>query len=107
MLVIRIQRIGRTHLPVYRLVVQDSRRHPLSGRVVAEVGSYDPKTKKAVLDKEKIEKYLSNGAQPSTRVAKILSDNKVKLPDWVKMAPKKSAKAKHPEKRRKSAIIEA
>ncbi|MBQ3318543.1 30S ribosomal protein S16 [Candidatus Saccharibacteria bacterium] len=107
MLVIRIQRIGRTHLPVYRLVVQDSRRHPLSGRVVAEVGSYDPKTKKTVLDKEAIEKYLKNGAQPSTRVAKILSDNKIKLPDWVKAAPKKTAKVKHPEKRRKSAIIEA
>ena len=33
MLAIRMQRNGRTHLPVYRIVVQESQRHPLSGRV--------------------------------------------------------------------------
>jgi len=64
MLAIRMQRNGRTHLPVYRIVVQESQRHPLSGRVVAEVGSYNPETKETVLDKEKIEFYLKNGAQP-------------------------------------------
>ena len=55
MLAIRMQRNGRTHLPVYRIIVQESQRHPLSGRVVAEVGSFDPITKKTVLNKEKIE----------------------------------------------------
>ena len=49
MLAIRLQRNGRTHLPVYRIIVQESQRHPLSGRVVAEVGSFDPKTKKTVV----------------------------------------------------------
>ena len=37
MLAIRMQRNGRTHSPAYRIVVQESQRHPLSGRVVAEV----------------------------------------------------------------------
>ena len=102
MLAIRMQRNGRTHLPVYRIVVQESQRHPLSGRVVAEVGNYNPETKKVVLDTEKVEFYLKNGAQPSTRVARVLKLEGVKLPAWVKEAPKKQAKAKHADKLRKN-----
>ena len=102
MLAIRMQRNGRAHYPTYRIVVQEAQRHPLSGRVVAEVGNYNPATKALTLDKELVEKYLKNGAQPSTRVAFILKKNKIKLPDWVKLAPKKSAKAKHADKLRKN-----
>jgi small subunit ribosomal protein S16 len=102
MLAIRMQRNGRTHYPTYRIVVQEAQRHPLSGRVVAEVGNYNPDTKALTLDKEAVEKYLKNGAQPSTRVAFILKKNGVKLPDWVKLAPKKSVKAKHADKLRKN-----
>ncbi len=107
MLAIRMQRNGRTHLPVYRIIVQESQRHPLSGRVVAEIGSFDPQTKKLTLDKEKVEFYLKNGAQPSSRVAFILKKNKIKLPSWYKEAPKKSAKAKHADKLRKNQPKEA
>ena len=78
MLAIRMQRNGRAHYPTYRIVVQESQRHPLSGRVVAEVGNYNPATKALTLDKELVEKYLSNGAQPSSRVAFILKKNGVK-----------------------------
>lgn len=102
MLAIRLQRNGRTHLPVYRIVVQESQRHPLSGRIVAEVGNYNPHTKKTVLDNEKVEFYLKNGAQPSSRVARILKLNNVKLPDWYKEAPEKKAQAKHADKLRKN-----
>ncbi len=102
MLAIRMQRNGRTHSPVYRIVVQESQRHPLSGRVVAEVGNYNPAAKSCVLNKEMVEKYLSNGAKPSSRVAFILKKNGVKLPKWYKEAPAKSAKAKHADKLRKN-----
>ena len=102
MLAIRMQRKGRAHAPTYRIVVQESQRHPLSGRVVAEVGNYNPETKALTLDKEAVEKYLKNGAQPSTRVAFILKKNGVKLPKWVKLAPKKKAAAKHADKLRKN-----
>ena len=102
MLAIRLQRNGRTHLPVYRIIVQESQRHPLSGRVVAEVGNFDPHTKRTVLDKEKVEFYLKNGAQPSTRVARVLKLEGVKLPAWVKEAPEKHATAKHADKLRKN-----
>lgn len=102
MLAIRMQRNGRTHYPTYRIVVQESQRHPLSGRVVATVGHYNPHTKSLTIDKPTVEKYLNNGAQPSSRVAYILKSEGVKLPDWVKEFSKKSAKAKHADKLRKN-----
>lgn len=102
MLAIRMQRNGRVHLPMYRIVVQEAQRHPLSGRVVAEVGNHNPHTKTTVLDREKIEFYLKNGAQPSSRVARILKAEGIKLPDWYKEPAEKHATAKHADKLRKN-----
>ena len=92
MLTIRMQRGGRSGHPQYRVIVQDSRFSPTSGRIVAQVGTYNPHSKETTLDTAKIEGYLTNGAQPSDRVASILRTNGVKLPSWVKVAtPKTSA----------------
>lgn len=107
MLAIRMQCKGRTHYPVYRIVVQESQRHPLSGRIVADLGSFNPHTKEVTLDKEKVEFYLKNGAQPSTRVARVLSKNGIKLPAWVKAASEKHASVKNPDKLRKNQPKEA
>lgn len=102
MLAIRMQRNGRVHAPVYRIVVQEAQRHPLSGRVVAEVGNYNPETKRVVLDKEKVEFYLGHGAQPSSRVAYVLKKEGIELPKWYKEAPQKHKQAKHADKLRKN-----
>jgi small subunit ribosomal protein S16 len=108
MLAIRLQRVGRKAYPTYRVIVQDAHRHPSSGRIVAQVGSFNPHTKNVTLDKEAIEKYLGNGAQPTTRVVKLLQDAKIKLPSWVEL-PKVDAKkaTRHPEKLRKNQPKEA
>ena len=102
MLAIRMQRKGRAHYPTYRIVVQESQRHPLSGRIVAEVGNYNPATKALTLDKALVEKYLSNGAQPSSRVAYILKKNGVELPKWYKERAERHAEPKHADKLRKN-----
>ena len=102
MLAIRLQRNGRKGLPLYRIVVQEAQRHPLSGRIVAQVGTFNPHTKAVVLDKDTAQKYLNNGAQPSTRVVRILKAEGVKLPKWVDEGTKKAAKAKHADKLRKN-----
>lgn len=102
MLAIRLQRLGRKGYPTYRLAVQEARRHPSSGRVVAYVGSYNPHTKEVKLDAEKVEFYLKNGAQPTPRVAKLLKENKVKLPEWVALKTKKESPVKNSEKLRKN-----
>lgn len=103
MLAIRLQRLGRKGYPVYRLAVQESQRHPSSGRVVAYVGSYNPHTKEATIQVADAQKYLDNGAQPTPRVVKLLKDAGVKLPKWVKQPEIGKAKAiKNTEKLRKN-----
>jgi len=103
MLAIRLQRVGRAGYPTYRLAVQESQRHPSSGRVVAYVGSYNPHTKDAHVQVELAQKYLDNGAQPTPRVAKLLKEAGVKLPKWVKDVTADKQKAiRNPEKLRKN-----
>jgi small subunit ribosomal protein S16 len=100
MLVIRMQRTGRKGHAMFRVVVQDSRRTPTSGKVVAQLGSYDPHSKKITLDKERAQHYLDHGAQPSERVARLLKAEGVKLPGWVKLATKKESPVRNADKRR-------
>ena len=100
MLAIRMQRTGRKGHAMFRVVVQDARRTPTSGKVVAQLGSYDPHNKSLTLNKEKAGFYLEHGAQPSDRVAVLLKQEGVKLPKWVKMPDKKEQKVRNPEKRR-------
>ena len=102
MLAIRLQRIGRKGYPVYRLAVQESQRHPSSGRVVAYVGNYNPHTKDAHVQVELAQKYLDTGAQPTPRVVKLLKDAGVVLPKWVKDVPAKQKSIRNPEKLRKN-----
>ena len=103
MLAIRLQRLGRKAYPVYRLAVQESNRHPSSGRVVAYVGSYNPHTKESNVNVELAQKYLDNGAQPTPRVVKLLKDAGVKLPKWVKeFDGSKSKTTRNAEKLRKN-----
>lgn len=100
MLAIRMQRTGRKGHAQFRLVVQDSHFHPSSGRVVAYVGSYNPHTKDTKLDGQKISAYLDNGAQPSDRVAKLLTKEGIKLPDWFQAAAPKNKTVRNADKRR-------
>ncbi len=103
MLAIRLQRIGRAGYPVYRIAVQESQRHPSSGRVVAYVGSYNPHTKQVNVQTELAQKYLDNGAQPTPRVVKLLKAEGVKLPKWVKeFDTSKQGAIKNVEKLRKN-----
>lgn len=103
MLAIRMQRTGRKGHAMYRVVVQDSHRQPTSGRVVANLGSYDPHTKKTTLDTVQAATFLKNGAQPSDRVVKLLQAQKVALPEWVKVTSAKKIKTiKNTEKLRRN-----
>ena len=103
MLAIRLQRLGRKGYPVYRLAVQESQRHPSSGRVVAYVGSYNPHTKEVNVQVEDAQKFLDNGAQPTPRVVKLLKGAGVKLPSWVKQVSEDKKKPiRNDEKLRKN-----
>ena len=102
MLAIRLQRTGRKGHAQFRVVVQDARRTPTSGRYVYLLGNYDPHSKVINIDKEKADYYLQNGARPSDRVARLLKAEGVKLPSWVQLEAKQVAKTRNPEKLRKN-----
>lgn len=73
---IRLSRGGRKSRPFYRIVVADSRM-PRDGRYIERVGTYNPllndqDENRINLVKERIEYWLSQGAQPSERVAMFL-----------------------------------
>ncbi len=103
MLSIRLQRVGRKGHAVYRVIVQDSHRQPTSGNIVTQVGTYDPHTKEVKIEKEKVETYLKNGAQPTPRVVTLLQAEKVTLPKWVVIPGKNKTKTiKNSEKLRRN-----
>lgn len=91
MLTIRLQRTGRSGHAQFRIVVQESRLSPTSGKIVTQVGHYNPHTKNVVVDSEKAGFYLENGAQPSPRVVSIFQKEGIKLPSWVE-APQSDKK---------------
>ena len=69
----RLTRMGKKKAPLYRIVVADS-RNARDGKVIDEVGTYDPTKDPSVFDvkEESIKKWLGNGAQPTETVGKIL-----------------------------------
>ena len=72
---IRMKQFGRRHRPFFRVCVTDART-PRDGRVLEEVGYYDPMVPetdaRAVLRGDRIDYWLSVGAQPSDKVAVLI-----------------------------------
>ena len=77
MVTIRLSRGGSKKRPFYHLNVTDSRK-ARDGRFIERVGFFNPvargQEERLRLDGERIEYWLSKGAQPSDRVAKLLKD---------------------------------
>lgn len=102
MLAIRLQRKGRKGDPFYRIIVQEARRHPSSGRLVRQIGTFNPHTKETNLDKDDAKYFLEHGAQPSNRVAVLLKSEGVKLPSWVTIEKNEKRAIRNPEKLRRN-----
>ena len=73
---IRLARHGAKKRPYYRIVVADPRK-PRDGRFIEEVGRYNPCVSPSMVtfDKERIDYWLSVGAQPTDTVARLLENN--------------------------------
>ncbi|MBR2263738.1 MAG: 30S ribosomal protein S16 [Clostridiales bacterium] len=73
MVKMRLKRMGSKGAPFYRIVVADS-RYPRDGRFIEEVGIYDPTKEPSVIqiNQEAASKWLSQGAQPTDTVKKLL-----------------------------------
>jgi len=70
---LRLTRVGKKKQPQFRIVAADS-RSPRDGRFIEILGHYNPRTDPSELtvDNDKAVKWLSDGAQPSERVRKLL-----------------------------------
>ena len=73
MLKIRLRRTGARHQPSYRVVVADSRA-ARDGAFIDYLGHYNPRTDPPTIsiDQEKVEKWISVGAQPTDSVKQLL-----------------------------------
>ncbi len=81
MLKLRLSRGGTKKRPVYKVVVADS-RFARDGRFIEKVGFFNPllpkeKKERIGLETERIKYWLGQGAQPTTRVARILGENEL------------------------------
>ena len=74
MVKIRLQREGKKKAPFYHIVVADS-RSPRDGKIIEQIGTFNPMTEPStiVIDKEKLEKWISNGAKPTDSVKNLIA----------------------------------
>lgn len=93
---LRFKRLGRSNLPFFRLNAVDSRA-PRDGRVIEELGYYDPRNKDAakqfVVKLERCQYWLDCGAVPSETVSSLLKKSglehkQLRLPKPGKPKPK-------------------
>lgn len=112
MLSIRLSRIGKKKQPHYRIVVMEKTRDPWAD-YVEKLGHYNPRTKELVLDKERAEYWLSQGAEATTAVhnmfvtEKLIKADKIAVSHITKKRKAKIDSAKTAEEEAKKATEEA
>ena len=74
---IRLRREGARNRPYYKVVVADS-RSPRDGKFIEIIGTYDPKKPdhNSTLKLDRIDHWISQGAQPSDTVRSLIKKNK-------------------------------
>ena len=98
--VIRLMRAGAKKRPFYRMVAADSRRQR-DGRFLEILGHYNPLVKpyELVVHKDKVESWISKGAQPSEQAASLLRSLGITMVNASKPTKKVDGAAKKPVKR--------
>jgi small subunit ribosomal protein S16 len=93
---IRLKRLGRKHRPYFRIVAIDSRQ-PRDGRVIEELGSYDPMVKdtneRVKFKPDRMKYWLGVGARPSEHVAVFIKKYMKKLEEQAAAPPPAPAEA--------------
>ena len=98
MLRIRLQRVGRKHEPVFRVVLTDSKNSTKSGRLLEVLGSHDPRHKDLThLDVDRIKHWMSMGAKPTDTLHNMFISKKIISGKKINVLPKKTVPAKEGE----------
>ena len=97
---IRMKRLGCKHRPYYRIVAIDHHQ-PRDGRIIEELGSYDPMIKntdeRVKLRPERLKYWMSVGAKPSENVEMLLKKYMAKFEQQATEAAAPPADAPTPE----------
>ncbi|MCK9445568.1 30S ribosomal protein S16 [bacterium] len=93
MLVIRLFRTGKKKQPSYKVVVTDRNNPPQGGKFVEQVGFYNPLTKEKTFKSERIQYWMSVGAQPSDTAYNLFINENIIKGDKKKIVYKKRKKA--------------
>jgi len=72
MLMIRFQRIGRTNDPSFRIVLLEHARAARTGKIIEQLGTYNPRTKAFSIDDVSVKEWIGKGAQPTDTVRNLL-----------------------------------
>lgn len=97
MVKLRLQRIGKKNSPAFRIVaIQSSNK--AKGEVLEFLGNYNPFTKKVNITKDRVEYWLSQGAQPSETMKNLLIKQ-----DMLKADKEKHVYHKQPGKKKAAA----
>lgn len=107
MLVIRLTRVGKKNQPAYRVVLTEQ-TNPVNGKFIEILGSYNPREKTKSLKAERIQYWLSRGAQLSDTVHNLLVNEKIitgpKVRAW---RPKKKTQEANKAKAATEAVVDA
>ncbi len=95
MLIIRLKRTGRTNDPSFKIVVGEKIYSPKSGKHLAYLGSYNPKTKATVIDADAVKNWISKGAQMSGTVNNLFINKGIIQGKKVNVLPKKTVPKKN------------
>lgn len=94
MLMIRLQRVGRKNEPSFRLVLTDSKNAAKSGKFLEILGSHNFRKDGTILKAERINHWISMGAQVSDTAHNLLVTNKVLTGKKKNVLPKKTVPKK-------------
>src|SRR5437660_5159182 len=105
---IRLRREGALNRPYFKVVVAD-KRSPRDGKFIEIVGTYDPKKRgmNSTLKLERIEYWISKGAQPSDTVRSLIKKNKDPEAAAKKMAAAEAKEASKPKPAPKAEVAPA
>ena len=97
---IRLKRVGRRHVPCFRIVSCDA-RSPRDGRVLEILGTYQPdapdESKQIVLKRDRIDHWLARGAVPSETVASIFRNARIDLKKSSRDKRKRASRTRKPK----------
>ena len=98
MLAIKLKMVGRKNQRTFRVIVQEA-RSKLGGKFVEDLGWYNPHTNQYKINKNRVDYWLGNGAQPTETVVRILKKAQTSETETyeVREGRKKKKKAKATE----------